>query len=185
MRTALVSFEGVSPYSASRVVESEREKKESYDAFEQRTWRERLNVDRDGNGIIPGPAFKAMIAVAAQRYAGKIRGEGNATWFKFFDAGILVVDGLKLGVTRESVQSEKLFVPSDGKRGGGKRVWKWFPIVHKWGGTIAFQILDDKITEEIFEQTIEQSFAFVGLGRWRPEKGGGNGRANVTKVQWK
>lgn len=186
MRIATVKFKSLSPYSASHVIESEKAAKEAFDDFEKRIWRERLNVDEQGQGIIPGMAFKLMLDTAVKRFGGKIKGRGQATWTKFFEAGVLVMDPLQLvGVTRENVQSETLFVPSDGVKGSGKRVWKTFPIVKEWSGEVNYLVLDDTITQDIFERMVTQAFAFVGIGRFRPERGGFLGRAEVVKINWR
>jgi hypothetical protein len=186
MRTAIVTIRSRAPYSSSKAIESERGDKETPDAFEERTWRERLHVDANGCAFIPGIAFKKALDIAAKRFPTKVKGRGNATYAKFFEAGCMVLENVSLpGVTRASVKGERLFVPSDGKAGGGKRVWRTFPIVHDWSGKVAFTVLDDTITEDVFEKTIPQALAFVGIGRWRPERGGMYGRADVEKVEWK
>lgn len=185
MRTCKITIEGVSPYSASKVFETtEKLKGEGFDAFEERCWRERLNVDSKGVGFIPAQAFIGAIHVAAKRFAGKIKGKGNATWSKFFEAGLLCITPLSLGITRSDVLGERLFVPSDGMKGGGKRVFKTFPVIHKWGGTIAIHVLDDEIPADVFEETVRKAFSLVGVGRWRPERGGQYGRAEVKSFEW-
>lgn len=184
-REARITLKGLSPYSAGKVFETrQKNDSETHDEFENRCWAERLNVDADGNGYIPGQAFSKSIQVAAKRFAGKIPGKGNATWSKFFESGIICLENFPLGVTRETVASERLFVPSDGVAGSGKRVFKNFPVVHKWGGTIMIMILEDSITKKIFEQVCGKAFSMVGLGRWRPERGGLFGRAEIISIEW-
>lgn len=185
MRTCTIKLEGVSPYSASKVFETtEKLKGETFDAFEERCWRERLNVDESGVGVIPAQAFVGAIHVAAKRFGGKIKGKGNATWAKFFEAGLLCLTPLRLGVTRKDVQGERLFVPSDGLKGGGKRVFKRFPVIHKWGGEITVHVLDDEIPADVFEEVARKAMALVGIGRWRPERGGQYGRAEIKAFTW-
>lgn len=184
MRTATVSLKNYSQYGANHVVLSQKKEGEGPDEYEDRTWRERLNVDNQGRGIIPNMAFKMCLESATRRYGGKIRGKGNATWTKHFESGVLVFEPLILDVTRETVAGERLHVPSDGVRGSGKRVWKTFPVVHTWGGDVTYSILDSAITEPVFEDLIVKAFQFVGIGRFRPEKCGFYGRAEVTNIKW-
>lgn len=185
MRTAIVRIRGASPYSASKVLE-DREKApgESDDDHEKRCWRQRLNVDSEGQGIIPPMAFARAIQKAAKDYGGKVVGKGNTTWTKYFEQGLMVNEPLRLGVTRETVLSEWVFVPFDGVPGGGKRVMKCFPIVHKWGGNVEVNILDDEITPAVFEKVAKAAFTLVGVGRFRPEKRGYYGRAGVESIKW-
>lgn len=185
MRTATITIKGVSPYSAGKVFEDqEKAPGESHHDHEKRCWRQRLNVNAQGQGIIPPMAFVQALQTAAKRYAGKIQGKGNATWTKHFEAGLLVTDPMVLGVTRESVAGEWVFVPSDGVAGSGKRVMKCFPVVSNWEGEITVHVLDDEITPDIFEKVAVQAFKLVGVGRFRPEKRGFYGRAEVVSVKW-
>lgn len=185
MPTAIIKIKGVSPYSAGKVFE-DREKlpNESFDDMEKRCWKQRLNIDSEGRGVVPPMAFAGALQTAAKRYAGKIVGKGNATWTKHFEAGLLVTDPLVLPVTRETVQGEWVFVPSDGIAGSGKRVMKCFPVVHQWGGEVTVHILDEEITPVIFAKVAEAAFKLVGVGRFRPEKRGFYGRAIVESIRW-
>jgi hypothetical protein len=45
-------------------------------------------------------------------------------------------------------------------------------------------ILDDLIDEKTFTETIEAMGKFIGVGRFRPEKGGLYGRFKVISVDW-
>lgn len=183
MRTASVLIKSLAPYSASKVFDSVRGPKEGHDDYEQRCCKERLNVDGSGQGIIPAMAFKQMLDKGAKNYPVKLK--GNTTYTKYFESGVLVMDPLMLtGITRDNVSLEKLFVPSDGIPGSGKRVWKWFPVVHQWGGTVVFHVLDDIIKESVFEDSVRQALSFVGVGRFRPEKRGFYGRAELVSVVW-
>lgn len=185
MKLAEITIRGVSPYSAGKVFEDrERAAHESFDDHEKRCWRQRLSVDAEGRGIITPMAFAGAIQTAAKRYGGKIAGKGNATWTKHFEAGILITDPLVLDVTRETVSGQWVFVPADGVHGSGKRVWKCFPVVQKWGGTIQVHILDEEITEEIFTKVVDAAFKLVGVGVFRPERRGYYGRAEVLGIKW-
>jgi hypothetical protein len=86
------------------------------------------------------------------------------------------------------------FHPADGfqdvsrpRRSGdrsGKRVWRNFPRFDNWKADVNFYILADEITEDVFDEALRQSGAFVGIGRFRPEKGGFYGRFEVADIKW-
>jgi hypothetical protein len=128
--------------------------------------------------------FKKSLAGTAKYLSIKIPGKRNATWTKHFLSGIMVLDPLVLPQTVDKVVGEWVFVPSDGKPGGGSRVWKQFPIVHEWSGEVVYHVLDETITKESFEHHLDQSGKFIGLGRWRPQNGGIYGRYSVEKIKW-
>ena len=49
---------------------------------------------------------------------------------------------------------------------------------------VSYYILDDTITEPVFEQVIHESGNFIGIGRFRPENGGYYGRYVVDSITW-
>jgi hypothetical protein len=186
MKTALVTISGISPYSQSKFVRVDKLEKESASAYEERNWRERLHVDEQDNVIIPPMAFKNCLAEAAKYLSIQIPGKGKATYTKHFEAGVLVVNPLVLNLKKQDVAHEWLFVPSDGKRGGGTRVQKCFPVIHaeQWGGEVEFLILDETVDQKIFEHVIREAGRFIGIGRFRPRNNGYYGRFDIKKIKW-
>jgi hypothetical protein len=45
-------------------------------------------------------------------------------------------------------------------------------------------IMDDTITKEVFEEVFYAAGSGIGIGRFRPEKGGTNGRFRAVKFDW-
>jgi len=172
------------PYSQSKHYEVPKKEKESAADYEERTWRERLHVTEDGEVFIPPMALKNCLAEAAKYLSEQIKGKGKATYTKHFEAGVLVMDALMLGVKKDAVKGEKLFVPADGKRGGSKRVWKFFPVIPKWEAVATVWILDQTITRSVFERHIRQAGRFIGMGRFRPRNNGIYGRFDAEIVAW-
>lgn len=163
----------------------EREKKESHEDYDDRTWKERMHYDDQGNVFINPMAFKWCITDAAQLLGKKIPGKGVATYAKYFLSGILVLEGMMLGMKKKDVEGEKLFVPADGKHGSGKRVWRTFPLIRSWTGVVQFDIINPIITRDVFEEHLREAGQFVGLGRFRPQRGGWYGRFDLVDIQFK
>ena len=145
---------------------------------------EHLHYDDKGQVFIPPMVFKNCLSDAAAYLGIKIKGEGNSKWRKHFEAGIMVVEPLMLGVNKDDVQGEKLFLPADGKPGSGTRVVKRYPVIPKWSGTVNYLIVDDKIHQEIFELHLRQAGQLIGIGRFRPRNRGYYGRFEVKEVVW-
>lgn len=197
---ATVQIKSVSAYSAGRYCAHEFPKleKEAADAHDRRTCRNRLHVVNgkrvdtgenatretynEGEVIIPPMAFKNCLSEAA-KYA-NIKTEGKGTFTKHFEAGILVCDGMRMGVKASQVPVVPVHVPSDGRRGGTSRVMRYFPTLPEWGGTISVHILDPKITKEIFQQVFTEAGRFIGLGTHRPRNNGVHGRFFATVTGW-
>ena len=184
MHIAKVTLESNSPYSQSRAYTTPKEPKESPADYEDRTWRDRLHADENGVVFIPQMAFKNCLSEVAKFLGRQIPGKGKSTYTKHFEAGILVLDSLMLGVKKEDVERETLYVPSDGVRGSGKRVYKHFPLIRHWSGDVTFYVIDDTITEDVFTEHIREAGQVIGLGRFRPRNNGFYGRFTVKAVKW-
>jgi hypothetical protein len=186
MKIATATLVSAAPYSQSRSYSQEVEKlpRETPDAYEQRTWRNKCHTDSEGRIFIPPMAFKMALDKGASMLGRQIPGKGKATYTKFFLSGCLVMEPLALGIKAEDVASDRIYANTDGKRGSGKRVWRTFPRIDKWRGDVVFNVLADEITPDVFEEHLKQAGAFVGIGRFRPENGGYYGRFIVEKVMW-
>jgi hypothetical protein len=183
MRIATVSLKSMTPYSQSRYVTIPRDTNESHETHEQRIWIERahwMKIKGEDHLVIPGIHFKNAIAEAAKYYNEKIPGKGHSTWSKNFRSGVMVIDQLDTGYTRETVLSETHLC----KVGGGN-VPKTFPVVPVWEGVISYHVLDDFITEDVFRRYLEASGRLVGVGKSRPLKSGYYyGTFEVLELAW-
>src|SRR5690606_21498107 len=150
----------LTPYNQSRQHFADKEDKETHDAYEKRTWREKAHYDEKGIAYIPPMAFKGCIANAAKMLAIPIPGKGKSLYTKHFVAGIMVTDPLSLGVKRDDVQPQWLSVSPQGRK-GEMGVMRAFPHFPQWEGTIAVHVLDDTIGKEIFERVIKEAGNFV------------------------
>ena len=184
MKIATCQLESISPYSQSRYHETPKLNKEQPDDYRTRTWREHLHYDENGEVYIPPMAFKNCLSEAAKFLGQQIPGKGKSTYTKHFEAGILIVDKAMLGIAKDNVQPENLFLPSDGVRGSGKRVIKTYPLIPSWKTKLAFYVQDDLITEDVFRYHLEQAGTFIGIGRFRPRNNGYYGRFLLVAMEW-
>jgi hypothetical protein len=184
MKLAIAKLKSTTPYSQSKYYSVEKEAKELAVDYEARTWRERCHVNDKGQVFIPPMAFANSLKEAAKYLSVSIPGKGKSTYTKHFISGVLVTEPVYLPLQKEDVKGEWVFVPSDGQRGGGKRVEKCFPLIQEWSGTVNYYILDDIITEDIFRQVLESSGSLIGIGRFRPHNMGYYGRFEVIGLQF-
>jgi len=188
MKIAIATLKSEAPYSQSRCYDREVPKldkgKELPQAYDDRTWRHRMHVTTSGHVEIPPMAFANCVKQACKRLRLKVPGKNGSEWTKYFEAGIMVTEALVLKVKAADVKGETLFVPSNGVRGNGKRVWRTFPRIDEWAGRVRFFVLDDQITPEVFVPVLESAGALVGIGRFRPENCGFYGRFSVASVDW-
>lgn len=182
MKTVTVKITGVSPYSQGKYVTAAKLPKELNDAYDERTWKERLHYTEEGEVFIPCTALKNCLSECAKFLSIQIPGKGKSTYTKHFEAGVLVVDNINLGVNKDdpkAVIGTQVFVPADGVRGSGKRVLKRFPVLPKWGGVAQLLIFDETVTPEVLMHHLTEAGKFIGLGVYRPRNNGYQGRFSV------
>lgn len=191
MKTLNVKLRGVSPYSQSRHYLRELEQGESADDNYRRTWRNHLHTDKDGMVFIPANSLKNCLSEAAKFMSISIPGKGKATYTKNFEAGVMVAQSASLGIHKDDVQMEALFLPSDGRRGGPKRVMKYYPVIPEWEAEAEFIIVDETVLQSsqrdksrtVFHDVLEGAGQFIGIGRFRPRNNGYYGRFEVVSVK--
>jgi hypothetical protein len=184
MKRAICYLESDSPYSQSKHHDTPKLDKELPSDYENRTWRERMHCDKDGIVFIPATQFMNSIKVAAKYLNIQIAGKGKITYTKHFESGIMVVDNLSLGIHKDNAEKESVYVPSDGRVGGTTRVTKHFCLIPQWEGKVTYYILDNIITQDIFEEVLRECGSLIGVGRFRPRNRGWYGRFRVKKVEW-
>lgn len=186
MFEASFTIVGVSPYSQSRFHGTPKLDKETSDAQEERTWREKAHIDSNGEVFIPSQCLKNAIDSAAKFLALQIPGKGKNQYTKHFQSGVLINGiGAPLGIKKEDMQCVRLMQNSDGVAGSGKRVQRIFPVFNNWEASFSeVFILDETITRDVFETVLKAAGTFIGIGRWRPEKRGNNGRFIVREFNW-
>jgi len=178
---------GVAPLSFSKKVLSEKETGELPDVYEERTWQERLHITKDDEVFIPPGALKNCLTECARYLSESIPGKGKQTFTKNFEAGIMIVEPLLLGIKANSdkVQKERIFVSSTGTKGRGKRVWKNFPTILDWQTHVEILVFDPVLTAkpEKIKEYLTHAGKFIGLLRFRPRNGGFYGRFDVKNFK--
>lgn len=186
MKTATVQISSVSPLTQSRYHDTEKKPKEGADAYEKRTWKEKAHYNAKTKEIfIPPMAFKMSLDAAAKYLGTQIPGKGKSTYTKHFLSGVLPDHNpVNLGITIDDVEQCTILANADGVRGSGKRVPRSFPRIPQWRAEIVFHVLDDTVTEDVFEEHFRAAGQFIGVGQFRPQNGGYNGRFAIDRIDW-
>lgn len=189
MRICTFDIKGVTPYSQSRMIDpiefpKLNDGKESFDEYDERLWREKASFDQDGGVVIPAMGLKMAVDESIKRLNIGIKGRGKSTYAKFFVAGQICESDVPIGIAKDEMESIVVWANSDGVRGSGKRVRRKFPYHRKWAGEVRFAILDDIIPKDVFQKAVIEAGKLVGIGRFRPEKGGFLGRFTASNFKW-
>lgn len=184
LKTVTVELESTSAMSHSKRHYETQNDNETFLEHKARTFRAFLHTNTAGYVVIPPMMLKNTWAEAAKFQSMQVPGKGKATYTKHFDAGILVTEPAVLPLLAKDVESELLFLPGDCTRGGGKRIEKIYPVIHKWSATAFFHVMDPVITEDVFAKVSDAAGSFIGFGRFRPRQGGFYGRFRVKSLHW-
>jgi len=190
MKVKNVSFAiiGVGPMMfGSRITETKRSD-ETHEQLEERTWLRRCTVNQDGNLAIKSTAIHRSLITASKWTSKKLK--GSKTYTKRFEAGLICLRPLfeitngKIELTPKSCYKETLSVPSDGMRGGKKRVIKHFPMLKPgWKIMASFMVTDEALTLEIIEEHAKTAGIHDGLGSQRIGNAGPNGMFVVSDFE--
>jgi hypothetical protein len=190
MRKCKVSIENIpgSPYSQSAQHDTPKLDRETHEDHDARTWRDKCTVNAAGQVCIPAMALKQAIDTSAYKLGVKVPGRRGAMFKSFFASGFICDGDVPIqngkAITKKDADMVKIQAHANGKRGSGSRVPRRFPQFPKWSGVAEFTIIDPIITPDIFELHLKAAGMVVGLGRFRPENGGTNGRFRFTKIEW-
>jgi hypothetical protein len=184
MKIATIELESAAPLMQSRMHQTPKKERENANDYEERTWKQRAHVDKQGRVFIPGAAFKKALQDAAKFLNIQIPGKGKNTYTKHFKSGVLVFDNVITGKTEKDIVCVPINCNSDGVSGSGKRVLRMFPALDSWSGTLTVHVIDDTITERVFEEVIVAAGQFMGVGSFRPQNGNNCGRFHVIAISW-
>ena len=181
-----VELASLSPYSQSKFHQTPKLTKELPDAYENRTWRNRVHLNERGRVIIPGMSIKKSLEGAAKLSKKKIPGKGSSTWTQHIIAGISPLSDIETDLVMEDILPEWIHCDAQGgTRGVGSRVLRCYPLIKAWHGTLDFTVFDEQITKDVFAEFLSEAGLLVGIGRFRPANGGTKGRYKVMDIEWK
>jgi hypothetical protein len=184
MKKVSFTVQSLAPYYQSRMHVTPKLEKEDPQAYEERTWREKCTVNEDGFVIIPPVAFRKSLIRAAKMLSMQIPNRGKSTYTKHFLAGLLIPVGITLPIKKENAECIAVNCHANGDPSSGRRVLRYFPEFKKWSGKLEVVILDETISEPVFERHAHEAGSLVGVGQNRPENGGSNGRYQCEKFNW-
>jgi len=181
---ARVHLTSIAPYHQSRYHEEPKLTGESPGDYDKRTWRSRMLV-KEGSVYIPARAIHEALMDGAAYSKQKIQGQGNATWTQKFKSAITVMDDIDLNINAATVGYVDIWAHANGKRGSETRVMRRIPKIDEWEARFSVHILDPIITEAIFTEMMEIAGLYIGIGQYRPQRGGNAGRFVLgSPIDW-
>ncbi len=194
MKTVTLKLTGISPLlmhsdryanpldpmtKAHKVLTGKRKKlDEDHEAIAKSEWMGGLYHDKDMGPYLPGQNIKSALVGAA-----KLNRLGAA-----FKRGVMVLEErVKLDYPGprdpEKMFAERKFVDCRSVVVSQSRLMRYRPKIHDWSLQVDVMFSPEMTEQDSIVRAAEDAGMFVGLGDYRPEKGGTFGRFNVEVVQ--
>ena len=189
MKKVSISIVGVGPLMFGARITEEKRPDETHAQLEERSWLQRCNVDSDGDLCFKSAAIHRSLISASKWTSKKL--SGNKTYTKRFEGGMIaampffkITNGSDKPLRPDSCTKLTLDVPSDGQRGGKKRVQKFFPIINPgWRCCAEYYVTDEALTVGIIEEHAKTAGLHDGLGSMRIGNAGPNGMFVIDSVE--
>lgn len=185
MKTVKITIRGIAPYSQSKKY-TEKVSPSLAGKYDEDHWRDHMHVNDDGLVVIPGTGVKQSVEAAAALAGDKVEGRGNKGWTSLLTSGIMVTDDFVTDAVAKKVPGQTFSCDAKGQRGdrSSTRVDRTFPMIPVgWTATGEIHIINDEIPIDRLMKYVELAGKCIGVGRFRPSKGGHNGRFIVEKVE--
>jgi hypothetical protein len=180
MKLFTATLRSLTSYSQGRPHGLPKLPQELEQAYEERTVLAKLHTAVN-EVFIPPMALKYCLTEGARYSADQIPGRGKERYTKHYIRGVICSEPIMLGITTEQVRIEKIFTWSQPSARTG-RVWKWFPVIDRWEGTLQILAVDDILTPDVIKRHLTIAGTCIGIGVWRPENGGLWGKFQVLSV---
>jgi len=193
MKTISITIEGTTAYLMHRFGEqaevdgAKQTRRIAIQEEEPRKAAERVSYrDAEQNLYFPGAAIARLLREAG----GAHKQKGSRKSVKYIvPAAVLVCDDTILfhqpngkkktkPITEFEVDSRPVTIPAT--KG---RIMRHRPKLPTWAATFTIEIADDMLPVEVVHQLLEEGGRGIGIGDFRPEKGGPFGRFRVVSFR--
>lgn len=180
MKVVEVEISGISPLLQHRypLEDSEQEskaknKKQNEDDIEKSLYRL-----PDGTIYQPSTHFISSMKKAGAKF--QISGQGKTTYKNIIGSGAIIIspDAIPHENQQFEIDVRRVVVPST--KGG---VARKRPCFKTWSLKFEIEYDDDEISAAMIQEILEYAGRRVGIGDFRPEKGGPFGRFAVAKFK--
>lgn len=134
-----------------------------------------LYRDEDGHIYHPASHLEGALKIASRTF--KIPGKRGATYSRLIGSAVSIEpDAIPHKITEYEIDARPVVVQRS-------RIVRYRPIFKNW--ELAFDIIvhDDQIPTDLIKEVIDYAGLYVGIGDFRPGRGGKFGKFIVTKFK--
>ena len=178
MKTIEVKIQGISPLLQHRFPEEEQETKTKKKSATSNDGAVETSLYRLPDGTIYEPSTHILGALKAAGGRYQIKGRGKATYRNIIGGGAVVIepDAVLHLYQRWEVDSRPVVNPSTKGRVLRKR-----PCFKEWALSFRLLVDEEEMPVETLKEILDVAGRSVGIGDFRPSKGGPFGRFLVSR----
>lgn len=135
-----------------------------------------LYKDEDGNLVQPSTHIIGTLKRAGAKF--QIPGQGKLTYKNLMGSGAVIVDPDMIPHEHQSYEIDRRSVVVM-----RARITRSRPMLKKWALSFELEYDEEEIPKSVLKELLDYAGRRVGIGDFRPEKGGPFGRFMVTKFE--
>lgn len=136
-----------------------------------------LALYRSPEGEIYQPASHLERSLQEAGKTIKIQGKRGATYGKFIGSAVEVYpEAIPHIIDKYEIDARPVVVQR-------ARIIRYRPIFNEWELAFTIRINDDQLPVEVIKQALDHAGLYVGIGDYRPQKGGKYGKFMVTEFK--
>ena len=136
-----------------------------------------LALYKNEKGIIYEPAshLEAALKEAAKNY--KITGKRGASYSKLFGSTVIITpEAIPHKIQKYEIDARPVVIQK-------ARIIRYRPIFKEWELSFTLILQDDQLPISVAKEVIDYAGLYVGIGDFRPQKGGKFGKFMVTSFK--
>lgn len=178
MENVEVRIEGISPLLMHRfpVMAEDPKSKEKNNKKNEDNVESYLYLDEDKKLCQPSTHLIGTMKKAGAKF--QIPGQGKLTYKNLIGSGAVIIspDYIPHEMQKWEIDRRPVVVMR-------ARIVRARPVLTKWALTFTIEYDEDEISKEVLKELLDYSGRRVGIGDFRPEKGGPFGRFICTKFE--
>jgi len=169
-------IEGISPYLMHKFSGTDEKSKSRTGTKNYKDETEKaLYRDPSGKVYVPSSQIHGCLIGAGRQL--QVVGKGKATYGKLFGAFVMIEPAvLTIKPQKYTVDERPVVVQK-------ARIIRYRPKWEQWSLEFDVVIMDEDIASEVVKQALDNGGRYVGIGDFRPSKGGSFGRFQVTEFK--
>jgi len=178
MNKLKIKIEGISPLLMHRFPLGDKDEKSKAKNLKQTQDDVESYLYKDGEGNLAQPSTHLIGSLKKAGAKFQIPGQGKLTFKNLMGSGAVIIDPDMIPHKHQKWEIDRRPVVVN-----RSRIVRSRPLLKKWELSFIMEYDKDEVSKEVIKELLDYAGRRVGIGDFRPEKGGSFGRFIVTKFE--